>query len=117
LPEGWEPGDVASSRGASAGLEGLEGVVSVVQAVTDEIARMPAELGESALASLALACAENIDAARPGSTPGAMWAQRLQDVLKELRGLAPPPKSNDGIDRLRNRHTARRAAATNRGRS
>jgi hypothetical protein len=91
--------------------------MSVVESVTAEIGRMPKDIGESALASLALACAENIDAARPGSTPGAMWAQRLQDVLKELRGLAPPAKTNDTVDQLAEARTRRRSAPKTRGRS
>jgi hypothetical protein len=116
-----QSGDVGSSEGSPACFASdaacLEGVVSVVESVSAEIGRLPEDLGESALASLALACAENIDAARPGSTPGAMWAQRLQDVLKELRGLAPAPKTNDAVDQLRNRHTARRSAPAHRSRS
>jgi hypothetical protein len=91
--------------------------VGVVEAVTAEIAGLPDELGDSGLAALVLACAENVDAAKPGTTPGAMWAQRLQEALRELRALAPPSQRADSVDEVKQQRERRRAEAKDRGRS
>lgn len=85
--------------------------MSVVEAVQAEIHGLPNGLGESGLAALALACAENVEASRPGSASGAMWAMRLQESLRELRALAPPKRQESRIDELTKRRNDRLSAA------
>jgi hypothetical protein len=86
-------------------------VPDLLESVEAELGRMPARVGGSALAALARECAVHVEAAKPGSTPGAMWAQRLQDALRELRALAPPMELDDGIDELTRRRAERRSGA------
>ena len=89
----------------------------VLTAVNRDLAKLPADLRESALAVVAQTLAREIDAGDMASAP------RLTRVLAELRKLAEPPKPRAGtpeeplveeadvVDDLTAKRAARRSAA------
>lgn len=83
---------------ASAGREVV--VVSVRDAVERDLERLPEDLAGSALAASALALAQEIDRSGNSATSKSMCAKALQDVLRELRSLAPAEEEHDEIDEL-----------------
>jgi hypothetical protein len=84
-------------------------VVSVVESVTAELAALPDELGESGLASVALAMAERVDDPNTRPTAAAVCARELREALTVLRAIAPPRSEDDDIERARKRRVERLA--------
>lgn len=78
--------------------------VSVADSVRAEVARLPADLRECALASVAVAMAEHIDAGRGSPSE---CGKVLVDVLVRLREMAPPKKEATRLDELSARRAAR----------
>ena len=81
--------------------------VSVVEAVGRDLERLPSHLAESALAAAALALAGEIDTGSNSATSKSMCAKALQDMLRELRDLAPAEEESDEIDDLEARRQRR----------
>jgi hypothetical protein len=69
---------------------------SVTEALEDELKGMDAPVQESALAALALAMAEQVDA-----KPSAIMCAELAAVLKTLREMSPPAEVEDEVSALR----------------
>lgn len=84
--------------------------MSVVEALSAELERMPADVAESALAATALVLAEQLDDGHTSATSKSMCSRELREALGQLRALAPPEKKADGIDNLRDEVAAKRAA-------
>ena len=82
--------------------------MSVVEAVNRDLARMPGDLRDSALAATALAMAEQLDGDN-SATSKSMCAKALLDTMAVLRGLAPPERVKDDVDQLAEKRRARRA--------
>lgn len=85
--------------------------MGVFEHVAAELAQMPAEHGESGLASVALAMAERIDDPGTRPTAAAVCARELREALVMLRRLAPTKQTNDGIDDLQRQRDRRLAAS------
>lgn len=85
--------------------------MSVVEAVTRELAGFPDDLAESGLAATALAMAALVDDPSHSATSRSMCAGKLLDALQALRALKPPESKKDGIDDLTKRRARRRAAS------
>ena len=100
-----QQGNFGSSCGTDRGLEGL---VTVVDAVQGELAKLPGALAESGVAALALALAETVDDPETRPTAKAMCARELREVLNQLRTLAPPKAEKNKIDELTTRRAHRR---------
>lgn len=79
----------------------------VFDAVQRDLARLPRDLAESALAASALALADEIDGAN-SATSKSMCARALHDALRELRELAPAEEVADEVDELAKRRSDRR---------
>ena len=68
-------------------------------AVRRDLAKLPKDLAESALAVSALAMAAGIDDRENSLTSRTMAQGRLQDAMAALRALAPPKQeAADGLD-------------------
>jgi hypothetical protein len=85
--------------------------VSVVAAVERDLAKLPADLRDSALAATALVMAKQLDYERTSPTARSMCARVLLDTLDRLRELAPEDTKKDKLDDLAGRRAARLAAA------
>ena len=74
------------------------------------LASLPSELSASPLAMAALALAEGLDDLHCSLTSRSMAAKAFQDILRELRDLAPAPETKDKVDELsaRSRSLGRR---------
>ena len=106
-----QSGDVDSSGSAPGGARAFEVVVTVVEAVTAELEKLPDDLGTSGLAAVVLAMAERIDDPNTRPTAAAMCAQRLQDALTQLHRVAPAKPKKDKLDELSKRRDRRRTAS------
>jgi hypothetical protein len=87
-----------------------------VEAVQEMIDAMPSQFHRSPLAAMALTLASELDSSSNGGTSKSMVAKSMQDVLKELRELAPLEQAKDDVDDLREQRRKRlagRAAAQN----
>jgi len=66
---------------------------------------------KSGLAAAALALAREIDDPENSATSKSMCAKALQDILSQLRALAPQKRERDRLDELAEKRTRRRATA------
>ena len=82
---------------------------SVEAAVLKDLKGM-GDLGGSGLAAVAVAMAQEIDADN-SATSKSMCAKALQDILSQLRVLAPARAERDRIDDLADKRNRRRATA------
>lgn len=82
----------------------------VLTAVERDIAKLPDDLAESALAASAVAMALEIEHPYNSATSKSMCQARLMDALRELRALAPEEEAMDGIDQLAAKRAERLAA-------
>lgn len=80
-------------------------------AVERDLARLPEELREGALAAAAREMGRMLD--RPGNsaTSKSMCAGKLDELMGRLRELAPPVEEADWLDELAERRARREAAA------
>lgn len=85
--------------------------MSNAESVERMLASLPADMALSPLASMALTLAAEMDSHSNGGTSKSMIAKSMQDVLKELRELAPVEQAKDEVDDLRARRDARRAGS------
>ena len=81
----------------------------MVAAVERDLAALPSDLAESALAFGALAIARVMDRLETDPTQMASCYRALQAGLERLRQLAPPKEAKDGVDQLAARRAQRRA--------
>jgi hypothetical protein len=79
-----------------------------VTALKRDLARLPKDLAESAVAASALVMAKGLDT-RASLAAKSAAQRRLQEAMDRLRELAPPAASKDGVDVLNDEFTARRA--------
>lgn len=82
----------------------------VEKAVKKDLKLFGREAEESGLGAAAIALAREIDRDN-SATSKSMCAKALQDVLGQLRGLAPPRRERDRIDELSEKRGRRRATA------
>lgn len=81
-----------------------------VEAATErDLAKLPTDLGESALAASALALARELDGGGNSATSKSMCAKAHMEILDRLRELAPPAEVKDGLDDLKARRAKRLA--------
>ena len=88
--------------------------MSVSDAIEKELAELPDELANSALAAVALSLGRELDSSGNSATSKSMNARVLFDVLLKLRDLAPKEEAKDDLDELaerRRRRLAYRSAA------
>lgn len=94
------------------GALGAAAPAMVLDAILRDIERIrkrdPA-LADSALAASAVAMAREIEHPFNSATSKSMCQARLADALRELRELAPPVESKDGLDEVAERRAKRRA--------
>ena len=64
------------------------------------LARLPEELADFPIAAAALQLAEGLDNPRTSLAQKAIATKALQEVMRELRELAPPPDTKDQVDEL-----------------
>ena len=83
---------------------------SVESAVRLDLKGMGKDLEGSGLAAVAVAMAQQIDADN-SATSKSMCAKALQDILSQLRALAPARAERDRIDDLADKRNRRRATA------
>ena len=79
-------------------------------AVRADLKGLGKDLEGSGLAAVAVAMAREIDGEN-SATSKSMCAKALQDILGQLRGLAPPKAERDRIDDLADKRNRRRATA------
>lgn len=91
--------------------QGIEGLVSVVDAVNRDLAKLPKEWRDSTFAASALALATEMDSPSNSATSKSMCAKALKETMDRLWELAPPKKERDGLDDLAARRAKRRGAA------
>lgn len=72
-----------------------------------DLALLPDALSGSTLAASGLALAAELDRAGNSATSKSMCAKSLQDVMRELRELAPPAVVEDELDAKRARRARR----------
>jgi len=84
---------------------------STVEATERYLSRLPDDLASSPLAAAALRLAEGLDSDRNSLTSQSMASKAFQDILHELRELAPAQKMEDGLDELSSRRRRRRGSA------
>jgi predicted phage-related endonuclease len=85
-------------------------VLTVTEAVKRDLRRLAErdpELANSGTAAAALALAREIDESDNSATSKSMCAKALQDILAQLRELAPTEEGRDGIDDLSAKRNAR----------
>jgi hypothetical protein len=70
---------------------------------------LPSDVAESPLAAAAFRLAEGLDDPKHSFTSRSMGAKAFQDILHELRELAPAPEMKDRLDELSSRRSRRRA--------
>jgi RNA 3'-terminal phosphate cyclase len=102
-----------ASRGQSRPSEPSAPAGTVVAAVQRDLAalrQVDAKLADSALAATALELAKQLDEGENSATSKSMCARTLQEIMKELRALAPAEREADGIDDLAARRASRRTA-------
>lgn len=91
---------------------GFEVVVSVLEGVERDLARLAArdpDLACSGVAMLAVALARDIDDAATSPTARSMCARQLEAALTWLWGRAPVEERRDSVDDLAARRAARLA--------
>lgn len=84
-------------------------VVSAVEAVERDLARLPSDLAGSAVAASMFAMARVLDGEAKGSV--SECSKALLDAWSKLRDLAPEEVEADGIDDLTERRRRRRKTA------
>ena len=89
-------------------MTGKPGLVEA--AVKADLKEMGKPLEGSGLAAVAVAMAQEIDADN-SATSKSMCAKALQDILSQLRTLAPAKAERDRIDDLADKRNRRRATA------
>jgi hypothetical protein len=81
---------------------------STVESLTQYLANLPADLADSPMAAAAMRLAEGLDNGHNSLTSQSMAAKAFQDLLGELRELAPAKKTEDVVDELSSRRGRRR---------
>lgn len=81
----------------------------VLSAVERDIAKLPDDLAESALAASAVAMALEIEHPYNSATSKSMCQARLVEALKELRALAPPAEEADAVNDIESQRAKRLA--------
>jgi hypothetical protein len=84
-------------------------MLSAVESVERDLARLPKELSESGLAASMLSLAVGLDDARASLAMKAMAAKEIRETLDRLRELAPPARKEDSVDGIRNDLAKQRA--------
>src|ERR1017187_1307213 len=79
------------------------------RAVERDLARIPEELADSALAAACLAMARELDSPINSATSKSMCAKALLDILNRLHELIPADEERDDLDDLATRRAARLA--------
>jgi hypothetical protein len=79
-------------------------------AVRRDLAELPGELAERALAAAALTLARELDDPETSASAKSMCAGRLLETMRELRALIPKPRTKDAIDFIADARAARLAA-------
>jgi hypothetical protein len=82
----------------------------VVEAVENDLARLPKDLAGSALAQSAVALAYEIQNPFNSATSKSMCTRELREALDRLRALAPVKKERTQLDDLRDRRSRRAAS-------
>lgn len=85
--------------------------MKVLEAVEHDLAKLPPDLGESALAAIARAMAESMDSPRISHTARSMCGRLLLDTIERLLELAPADQKKDRLDDLATRRATRISAA------
>lgn len=85
--------------------------VSVVDRLNRELAKLPPDLADSALAGSALVMAEALDNPKASFTAKSMCQNRMQEALDRLRELAPPEEKRDDLDDIAARRALRLAGS------
>jgi hypothetical protein len=88
--------------------------VSVVAALEVEFAELAGRAPGLSAGALAAACFElgrQLDDPGNSATSKSMCAKSLQDILGQLRALAPPVLSSDGLDDIQAQRAKRRGVA------
>lgn len=83
-------------------------VGSTVDALVCLLETLPPDLASSPNAAAAMRLAEGLDNGRNSLTSQSMAAKAFQDLLAELRELAPAKKESDELDELSQRRGRRR---------
>lgn len=90
-------------------VEGVVLVVSVVEAVERDLAKLPPDIAESALGATALALARELDSGS-SATSKSMCAKALLDTFDKLRELAPPEEKKGTLHDIRAKRSLRLAS-------
>ena len=83
--------------------------MTVEERTVRDLARLPADLRDSAEAGAALVLARGLDDDGFSLTSRAMAVKELRETMAALRELAPPAQEADGLDDLAARREQRRA--------
>jgi hypothetical protein len=86
-----------------------------VAAVKRDLAALPDDLAQGALAAAALTLAREMDKPKNPASSKAACAGRLLDTMRELRALAPPAEKKDNLDDITARRALRLAASRGAG--
>lgn len=94
-----------ASRGARSGVEG---VVSVSEALERDLEAFPDGVAESTLAAQARAVAFRLDHEDTPSYAVGGLSKELRDILDQLREQSPPLRASDPIDDIASARAKRR---------
>lgn len=81
----------------------------MVDAISQELGKMPDAISGSVLAALSLSMGFEIAHPYNSATSKSMCAKSLMEAWDKLRALAPPKRERDELDDLRTRHASRRS--------